>query len=145
MSKDINGGSLDNFIVRIYRQKELNGELFGVVEETGEDGRKAFSTVSEMVSILTRGSKERRTGRRFKLALPVLVKCTSSLGHSFAEETLIEDISHNGAYFSVRDPLLRGDRLTLHLISAMYDHEIKASVVRCSEKSEVSGIGIIFE
>ena len=43
---------MEDYIVRIYRRKEENGGLFGVVEEVGVEGQKAFRSMAELVRLL---------------------------------------------------------------------------------------------
>jgi hypothetical protein len=49
---------MEDYIVRIYRRKEENGGLFGVVEEVGVEGRKAFRSMEELVRLLRGGRQE---------------------------------------------------------------------------------------
>ncbi len=48
---------MEDYIVRIYRRKEENGGLFGVVEEVGVEGQKAFRSMEELVRLL-RGDRQ---------------------------------------------------------------------------------------
>lgn len=43
---------MENYIVRIYRRKDENGGLFGVVEEVGVDGKRAFQSMEDLLRIL---------------------------------------------------------------------------------------------
>ncbi len=49
--------AVEDYIVRIYRRKEENGGLFGVVEEVGVEGKKAFRSMEELVRLL-RGDRQ---------------------------------------------------------------------------------------
>lgn len=43
---------MEDYIVRIYRRMEESGGLFGVVEEVGVEGQKAFRSMEELVRLL---------------------------------------------------------------------------------------------
>jgi hypothetical protein len=49
---------MEDYIVRIYRRKEESGGLFGVVEEVGVEGKKAFRSMEELVRLLRGGRQE---------------------------------------------------------------------------------------
>jgi hypothetical protein len=49
---------MEDYIVRIYRRKEESGGLFGVVEEVGVEGKKAFRSMEELVCLLRGGRQE---------------------------------------------------------------------------------------
>ncbi len=49
------GGSVDNYIVRIYRREKDNPRmLVGLVEEVGVSGKKAFNNLDDLWEILNR-------------------------------------------------------------------------------------------
>ena len=53
------GGSMDSYLVRIYRREENNPRvLVGVVEEVGEEEKKAFHNLYELWDILNPAQKE---------------------------------------------------------------------------------------
>ena len=43
---------MEDYIVRIYRRREEEGGLFGVVEEVGIEGKKVFRSMAELVRLL---------------------------------------------------------------------------------------------
>ena len=43
---------MEDYIVRIYRRRAEEGGLFGVVEEVGIEGKKAFRSMAELVRLL---------------------------------------------------------------------------------------------
>jgi hypothetical protein len=49
---------MEDYIVRIYRRKEESGGLFGVVEQVGVEGRKAFRSMEELLHLL-RGGRQK--------------------------------------------------------------------------------------
>ena len=49
---------MEDYIVRIYRRREEEGGLFGVVEEVGIEGKKAFRSMAELVRLLQGGPHE---------------------------------------------------------------------------------------
>lgn len=83
--------------------------------------------------------KERRRERRDRFKLGMIVKGTDTSGCSFAEKTTLEDLSPNGAYFSLRNPVTRSASLSLLLAPGRPDLAIRASVVRLADGPEVKG------
>jgi len=55
---------MEDYIVRIYRRKEENGGLFGVVEEVGVEGQIPFRSMEELVRLLRRDPREAGSGTR---------------------------------------------------------------------------------
>lgn len=53
---------MEDYIVRIYRRREEDGGLFGVVEEVGIEGKKAFRSMAELVRLLQGDPHEARSG-----------------------------------------------------------------------------------
>jgi hypothetical protein len=53
---------VEDYIVRIYRRKEENGGLFGVVEQVGVEGQKAFRSMEELVRLLRGNPQEAGSG-----------------------------------------------------------------------------------
>jgi hypothetical protein len=53
---------VEDYIVRIYRRKEEDGGLFGVVEEVGIEGKKAFRSMAELVRLLQGDPHEAGSG-----------------------------------------------------------------------------------
>lgn len=112
---------MDDYIVRIYRRREENGGLFGVVEEVGVEGRKPFRSMEELVRLL-RGDtlEECRTTERVRLAIPVTVEGKDPSGTPFSEETVIEDLSPRGAGFRLGARVLLGDELQLRIVPTCF-------------------------
>ena len=53
---------MEDYIVRIYRRKEVDGGLFGVVEEVGVEGKKAFRSMAELLRLLRGDPQESGSG-----------------------------------------------------------------------------------
>lgn len=53
---------MEDYIVRIYRRKEENGGLFGVVEQVGVEGKKAFRSMGELLRLLRGDPQESGSG-----------------------------------------------------------------------------------
>ena len=53
---------MEDYIVRIYRRKEEDGGLFGVVEEVGVEGQKPFRSMEELVRLLRGDPQEAGPG-----------------------------------------------------------------------------------
>jgi hypothetical protein len=53
---------VEDYIVRIYRRRAEDGGLFGVVEEVGIEGKKAFRSMGELVRILQGDPHEAESG-----------------------------------------------------------------------------------
>jgi len=53
---------VEDYIVRIYRRREEEGGLFGVVEEVGIEGKKAFRSMAELERLLQGGPHEAGAG-----------------------------------------------------------------------------------
>jgi hypothetical protein len=104
------GADVEDYIVRIYRRKEENGGLFGVVEEVGIEGKKAFRSIGELVRLL-RGDvpEDRPKAERTRVAIPVTVEGRDTSGEPFSENTVIEELSPRGAAPD-RAPLLRTEK-----------------------------------
>lgn len=56
---------MDSYLVRIYRREENNPKLLvGVVEEPGNNGKKAFSNLYELWGILNPVKRIKRTPKK---------------------------------------------------------------------------------
>jgi hypothetical protein len=55
---------VQSFVVRIYRRDRRARRFVGVVEEAGVEGRRAFTTLDELWSILTVSRRETTPPRR---------------------------------------------------------------------------------
>jgi hypothetical protein len=53
---------VEDYIVRIYRRRAEDGGLFGVVEEVGIEGKKAFRSMAELVRLLQGDPHEAGSG-----------------------------------------------------------------------------------
>ena len=53
---------MEDYIVRIYRRRAEEGGLFGVVEEVGIEGKKAFRSMVELVRLLQGDPHEAGSG-----------------------------------------------------------------------------------
>jgi hypothetical protein len=58
---------VEDYIVRIYRRREEEGGLFGVVEEVGIEGKKAFRSIAELVRLLQGARMKRDRGRGLRM------------------------------------------------------------------------------
>ena len=59
------GGSVDIYIVRIYRREKDNPRvLVGLVEEVGKKGKRAFNDLDDLWEILTAGKQVTNPGRQ---------------------------------------------------------------------------------
>jgi hypothetical protein len=107
---------MEDYIVRIYRRRDENGGLFGVVEEVGVEGRKPFRSMSELVALL-RGNPPNALGaaERIRLPVPVMVEGKDASGRPFVEDTVIETMSPRGARLRLETPVREGDDLQVVL------------------------------
>jgi len=56
------GGSVDNYIVRIYRREKDDPRLLvGLVEKVGMKGKRAFNDLDDLWEILNSGERAKRT------------------------------------------------------------------------------------
>jgi hypothetical protein len=135
---------MEDYIVRIYRRKEENGGLFGVVEEVGVEGRKAFRSMTELVRLL-RGDTldERRKTERIRLAIPATVEGKDVSGSPFSEETVIEDLSPRGAGFRLKARVLEGDELRLRIVPACCGLRRQARVASVAQGPEPRIVGVV--
>jgi hypothetical protein len=136
---------VEDYIVRIYRRKEENGGLFGVVEEVGVEGRKAFRSMTELVRLL-RGDplEERRKAERIRLAIPATVESKDVCGKPFSEETVIEDLSPRGAGFRLKTRVVEGDDLQLLIEPTCCGQRRNARVARIAGDPESRTVGVVF-
>lgn len=136
---------MEDYIVRIYRRKEKNGGLFGVVEEVGVEGRKAFRSMPELVRLL-RGDplEERRKAERTRLAIPVTIEGTDVSGMPFSEETIIENLSPLGAGFRMNARVLEGEELQLRIVPDVCGARRCARVERVAGGTEPWIVGVVF-
>ena len=136
---------MEDYIVRIYRRKEENGGLFGVVEEVGVEGRKAFRSMTELVELL-RGDplEERRKAERTRLAIPATVEGKDIAGKPFSEETVIKDLSPRGAGFRLNARVIEGDELQLRIVPGCCRLRRRARVASVVGGPEPRIVGVVF-
>jgi hypothetical protein len=136
---------VEDYIVRIYRRKEENGGLFGVVEEVGVEGQKAFRSMEELVRLL-RGDppEERRKEGRIRLAIPATVEGKDVSGSPFSEETVIEELSPLGAGFCLKARVLKGDELQLRFVPTCCGLRRQARVASVARGPEPRIVGVVF-
>lgn len=136
---------MEDYIVRIYRRKEENGGLFGVVEEVGFEGRKAFRSMEDLVRLL-RGDllEERRKPERIRLSIPATVEGKDVSGSPFTEETIIEDLSPRGAGFRLKTRVVEGDELQLQIVPTCGGQRRNARVARVAKEPEPQNVEVVF-
>jgi len=136
---------VEDYIIRIYRRKEENGGLFGVVEEVGMEGRKPFRSMTELVRIL-RGDplEERCIAGRIRLAIPATVEGKDVSGRPFSEETVVEDLSPSGAGFLLKARVLEGDELELRIVPDCCGLKTRARVASVAGGVESRFVGVVF-
>ena len=136
---------MEDYIVRIYRRKEENGGLFGVVEEVGVEGRNAFRSMEELVSLLKGGKHEdRRKAERIRLAIPVTVEGEDPSGKPFSEETVIEDLNPRGAGFRLKSRVREGGELQLRIVATCCGMRRQAKVASVARGPEPRIVGVVF-
>ncbi len=136
---------MEDYIVRIYRRKEENGGLFGVLEEVGVEGRKAFRSMEDLVRLL-RGDTlaERRRAERIRLAIPATVEGKDITGKPFSEETVIEDLSPRGAGFRLNARVFEGGELQLRIVPTCCGLRRQARVASVAPGPEPRIVGVVF-
>lgn len=137
---------MEDFIVRIYRRKERNGELFGVVEEVGVEGRKAFRTMGELVRIL-RGDPagDGRKAEGARLAVPAIVEGNDLSGGPFREETVIEELTSQGARLRLTARVLEGYGLQLRILPGCFGVRRRGRVASVARGPAPRLVGVVFE
>lgn len=136
---------MEDYIVRIYRRKEENGGLFGVVEEVGIEGKKAFRSMEELVRLLKGGKLEdRRKAEQIRFAIPVTVEGEDSSGKPFSEETVIEDLNPHGAGFRLKTRVVEGDELGLLIEPTCCGRRRNARVARVAEGPKLRNVEVVF-
>jgi hypothetical protein len=136
---------VEDYIVRIYRRKEEDGGLFGVVEEVGGEERKAFRSMTELVRLLQGDPlEERRKEERIRLAIPATVEGKDVFGSPFSEETVIEDLGPHGAGFCLKARVLEGDELRLRIVPTCCGLRRQARVASVARGPEPRIVGVVF-
>ena len=90
------------------------------------------------------GNTERRRVDRLNLRLPVMVRGTDEGGQSFSEETYIENLSPDGAYIIIWNPVESDTVLSVMTDRSNSGLEIMAKVVRKVQKENEKGCGVSF-
>lgn len=140
------GRLMEDYIVRFYRRKEENGVLFGVVEEVGVEGKRAFRSMEELLRLLKGGKLEnRRKAERTLIAIPVTVEGEDSSGKPFSEETVIEDLNPRGAGFFLATRVVEGDELTLLIEPSCCGRRRNARVASVATGPEPWNVEVIFQ
>ena len=136
---------MEDYIVRIYRRKDENGGLFGVVEVVGLEGKKAFRSMAELVRLL-RGDPpdERRRAERIRLSIPATVEGMDISGNPFSEEIVIEEFSPLGARFRLKSRVLEGEELQLRIVPARCGLRRQAMIVSIAGGPETRIVGVEF-
>jgi len=136
---------VEDYIVRIYRRKDENGGLFGVVEVVGVEGKKAFRSMAELVRLL-RGAplEERRGAERIRISIRATVVGKNVSGKPFSEETVIEEFSPLGAGIRLKARVLEGDDLRLRIVPASCGLRRQARVVSIAGGPDPRIVGVVF-
>lgn len=136
---------MEDYIVRIYRRKEEDGGLFGVVEEVGGEERKAFRSMTELVRLLQGDPlEERRKEERIRLAIPATVEGKDVFGSPFSEETVIEELSPLGAGFCLKARVLKGDELQLRFVPTCFALRRQSRIASVAQGPEPRVVGVVF-
>jgi len=90
------------------------------------------------------GGAERRRVDRLNMRLPVMVKGTDEGGQSFSEETYIENLSPDGAYIIIWNPVESDTVLSVMTDRSNSGLEIMAKVVRKGQTESEKGCGVSF-
>ena len=136
---------VEDYIVRIYRHKEENGGLFGVVEEVGTEGKKPFRNVEELVHLLLRKiPRESGEGRRIRPAVPVTVEGRTSSGTPFSENTLIEEFGPRGVSFRLKTGVVKGSELQLRILPACCELARQGRVARVARGPRPRIVEVVF-
>lgn len=136
---------MEDFIVRIYRRKERNGGLFGVVEEVGVEGRKPFRSMPELIRLLRGESfEERGTPEGARPAVPVVVEGKDLSGRPFREETVIEELSPRGAGFRLNARVVEGDELRLRIMPACFGVRRRGRVANVARGPAPRMVRVVF-
>lgn len=136
---------MEDFIIRIYRRKEENGGLFGVVEEVGRGGKKPFRSMEELVGLL-RGDTVEGRGKagRTRVAIPITVEGKDSSGKPFSEETVIDNLNPRGAGFRLKARVLEGDDLQLRIVPTCCALRRRARVASVAKGPERWNVELVF-
>lgn len=131
------------YIVRIYDRVPDEGRLVGTVEDAeGREGR-AFHSPEQLLCFLWGCvPQERRVAGRLPLVLPVTVTGTNALGKRFTEESFLKNISHRGAFFPLKNKVVRDDVISLLIDPERSAYKGQARVVRQEPFGGAEGYGV---
>ncbi|MBW7957507.1 MAG: cyclic nucleotide-binding domain-containing protein [Deltaproteobacteria bacterium] len=87
---------------------------------------------------------ERRRVDRLNFKLPVSVKGKDETGKEFTEQTYFENVSPDGAYIIIKNPVSKETVLSVLTDNEASGLEIMAKVVRVNEAGGVNGYGVRF-
>ena len=136
---------MEDYIVRVYRRKEENGGLFGVVEEVGKEGKRTFRSTEELAGILRVGKLgDRAEAESIGIAIPITVEGKDDSGTPFTEETVIEDLSPREAGFRLGTRVVEGGELTLVIETASRRQRKQARVASVAEGPERRTVEVVF-
>ncbi len=136
---------MEDYIIRIYRRKDENGGLFGVLEEVGVDGKQPFRSMVELVRLLEAPQAgDRRRTARIRLAIPATVEGRDSCGRPFFEDTVMSDLSAHGASFRLNARVVEGDVLRIVIEPTIPGPTSVARVARVAEGPEPRIVGVEF-
>lgn len=136
---------MEDYIIRIYRRKEENGGLFGVVEEVGREGKKPFRSMEELVRLLRGDTVEGRgKAERTRVAIPITVEGKDSSGKLFSEETVIENLNPRGAGFFLETRVVEGDELMLLIEPCCCGRRRNAKVASVARGPEPRNVEVVF-
>jgi hypothetical protein len=135
------------YIVKVYRHNgEDLGRLVGVVEDVETSGKTPFHSTDELVTIIKGApSGERRFAGRMRLCLPVRVSGENTKDERFSENVKFKDISSQGAFFEMQNPVEKNARLHMVIDPGRSNLITEAMVARTAHEWGKHGVGVCFE
>ena len=134
---------MDYYIVRIYDRGPDEGRLVGTIEDAEGRQARAFRSPEHLLCFLWGCvPQERRVAGRLPLFLPVTVKGTNTEGERFTEKSILENISHKGMYFPLKNEVDFDDVVNLIIDPKRSAFEKQARVVRREPIDGGTGFGI---
>lgn len=153
--KTLNGNSISkeekesllNYIVRIYNRDEGNDKIMGYVEGTTNAQKQPFHTDQEMLGLLKCDKpRERRRSKRDELFIPVTVTGKNIREENFTEETLLRDISPDGASFLIENRVSYNTVFQMQICPAgSATMDVTAKVIRIDDGGDKQVVGVIFK
>ncbi len=136
---------MEDYIVRIYRRKDENGGLFGVLEEVGADGKQPFRSMAELVRLLEGGTFGGcRRAVRIRIAIPATVEGLDSSGTPFSEDTVISALTAHGAKLRLNARVAEGEVLRIAPDTGGNEPAMDATVARATGAATVRTIEVVF-